>query len=78
MGSPVRDTAPYFHDGSVASLPAAVRKMAYHQLGKQPSAVEVRDLVEFLMSLDGRLDPKLSAMPTLPPSGPKTPKPDPS
>jgi cytochrome c peroxidase len=74
----VEKTGPYFHDGSVASLDEAVRLMARHQLGKSLDGAEVADIVAFLTSLTGSVDPSLLATPTLPKSGPNTPKPDPS
>jgi cytochrome c peroxidase len=51
----VEKTAPYFHDGSVATLDAAVRVMAEVQLGRQLPADEVQDIVAFLNSLTGAL-----------------------
>lgn len=44
-------TEPYFHDGSAATLPDAVAKMAYHQLGKQLGEKEVASIVTFLKAL---------------------------
>ena len=44
-------TAPYFHDGSAATLPEAVAKMAYHQLGKQLGSQDVEGIVTFLKAL---------------------------
>jgi cytochrome c peroxidase len=49
-------TAPYFHDGSVQSLPEAVRLMARHQLGRELPDAELLLVVEFLESLTGRLE----------------------
>lgn len=46
-------TAPYFHDGSVASLPETIRKMAYSQLDVAISNRDVEDINEFLNSLTG-------------------------
>lgn len=46
-------TAPYFHDGSVKSLPEAVRIMAKYQLGRELTDNQVADIVEFLKSLTG-------------------------
>ena len=51
----VTKTAPYFHDGSVASLHEAVRQMAWHQLGRKLHENEVESLVAFLATLEGRL-----------------------
>lgn len=59
-------TAPYFHNGSVATLDEAVRVMAKTQLDKDLGDVEVQNIVAFLKTLTGEL-PKQS-MPVLPPS----------
>jgi cytochrome c peroxidase len=74
----VARTAPYFHDGKVADLPTAVAEMARLQLGKTLPPEDVAAIVAFLEALTGEPPPALLARPTLPPSGPKTPKPDPS
>jgi cytochrome c peroxidase len=44
-------TGPYFHDGSIKTLEEAVRKMAYHQLDKQLTDTEVKQIVAFLNTL---------------------------
>jgi len=44
-------TAPYFHDGKIATLPDAVKKMAWHQLGKELKEDETTAIVAFLGSL---------------------------
>jgi len=62
----VAKTAPYFHDGSVKTLPEAVRKMAWHQLGKELSDADVQSIVVFLGSLTGNVDQTYIAIPTLP------------
>lgn len=51
----VTQTAPYFHDGSVATLETAVRRMARHQLDRSLSDEEVEDIVAFLDALTGEL-----------------------
>jgi len=51
----VAKTPPYFHDGSVATLPQAVIVMARVQLGKTLTEQQVADLVAFLNSLTGKL-----------------------
>lgn len=51
----VAKTAPYFHDGSAATLEEAVDVMAKYQLGRTLSQDERRKLVEFLKSLTGTL-----------------------
>ncbi|MCG8591543.1 MAG: c-type cytochrome [Proteobacteria bacterium] len=74
----VAETGPWFHDGSVTELAEAVRLMGHHQLGVDLSESQVRQLVAFLESLTGTVDPDLAAAPELPASGPDTPAPDPS
>jgi cytochrome c peroxidase len=59
-------TAPYFHDGSVASLTAAVRIMARVQLGASPDDKAVQDIVAFLGSLTGPLPANYATLPVLP------------
>jgi len=54
----VAHTAPYFHDGSAATLTQAVQVMAKYQLGRQLSSEQVRTIIEFLKSLSG---PELAA-----------------
>jgi cytochrome c peroxidase len=44
-------TQPYFHKGQVATLDEAVRKMAWHQLGKELSKDQADALVAFLHAL---------------------------
>jgi cytochrome c peroxidase len=74
----IAKTGPYFHDGSVKTLPEAVRLMARHQLGKELDDRAVGEIVTFLGALTGTVDASYVAKPALPPSGPRTPKPDPS
>lgn len=59
-------TAPYFHNGSVASLDEAVRVMAKTQLNKDLSDADVQSIVAFLKTLTGEM-PK-QTMPVLPPT----------
>ncbi|EQA71159.1 cytochrome-c peroxidase [Leptospira noguchii] len=44
-------TGPYFHDGKVASLEEAVKKMAHLQLGKDLSDSDTKLIVTFLKTL---------------------------
>jgi cytochrome c peroxidase len=74
----VTRTGPWFHDGSVKSLPEAVRRMGRYQLGRSFTDAQVADLVAFLESLTGELPAALVAPPKLPPSTKATPRPDPS
>ena len=46
-------TAPYFHDGSAATLEVAVGAMAHYQLGRELDAKDTALLVAFLRSLTG-------------------------
>lgn len=62
----VEKTAPYFHDGSEATLEGAVRKMAYHQLGKELKPEEVRAIVAWLKSLTGEIPAEYVKVPALP------------
>lgn len=74
----VAETGPWFHDGSITDLEAAVSLMAHHQLGLTLSPAEFQALVAFLGALTGRVDAAYVAQPALPASGPDTPKPDPT
>lgn len=73
----VEKTAPYYHDGSVATLDEAVRLMGRHQLGIELSATDIGSIVTFLKSMTGPLPLAYIAPPTLPPSTAATPKPQP-
>jgi cytochrome c peroxidase len=59
-------TAPYFHNGSVKSLPEAVRVMASAQLNKRLTEQQVGDITAFLQSLTGPFPEQ--TMPRLPPT----------
>lgn len=48
-------TAPYFHDGSHATLPEAVRTMGAVQLGRRLDDAQVQHIVTFLNALTGEL-----------------------
>ena len=61
----IERTGPYFHDGSVATLEAAVIAMAQHQLDL--------DIVAWLKSLTGELPTGYIAEPALPPDPIATP-----
>ena len=60
-------TPPYFHDGSVATLPEAVKVMARVQLGVTLNDADTRDIVAFLESLTGELPANFATTPVLPP-----------
>jgi cytochrome c peroxidase len=59
-------TAPYFHNGSVATLDEAVRVMAKVQLNQDLTDVQVADIVAFLYALSGEFPEQ--SMPHLPPT----------
>jgi len=62
----VAKTAPYFHDGSAATLEEAIRMMARHQLGVELEQEEVRELEAWLGSLTGEIPAAYIAQPKLP------------
>jgi cytochrome c peroxidase len=49
----VEKTAPYYHDGSIATLEEAVANMAWIQLGRELSEDDVTSIVTFLRALTG-------------------------
>ena len=59
-------TAPYFHNGSVATLDEAVRVMARVQLNQDLTDGQVADIVAFLSALTGEFPEQ--SMPHLPPT----------
>lgn len=59
-------TPPFFHDGSVATLPEAVRIMAKLQLGKTLADEDVSLIVSFLESLTGQVPADFASVPVLP------------
>ncbi len=61
-------TAPYFHDGSVATLPEAVRIMAKVERNRVLSDQDSQDIVAFLGSLTGKMPDNFVSGPTLPPA----------
>ena len=52
-------TAPYFHDGSMATMDDAVRAMAKYQLGIDLPQPEVDKIIAFLRTLTGEYKGKL-------------------
>jgi cytochrome c peroxidase len=49
-------TAPYFHDGSAATLEVAVDVMFRYQLGRVPSAQDRASIIAFLATLTGEYE----------------------
>ncbi|SNB74679.1 cytochrome c peroxidase [Arboricoccus pini] len=50
----VAETAPYFHDGSVATLDGAIQKMSGFQLGRELDSADVALIADFLRTLTAR------------------------
>ncbi|MES0492144.1 MAG: cytochrome c peroxidase [Leptospirales bacterium] len=48
----IAETGPYFHDGSIATLKEAIKKMAWHQLGAELKEDEVNKIEAFLKALN--------------------------
>lgn len=71
----IEHTYPYFHDGSVWNLNKAVDIMGETQLGRKLTPAETNDIVAFLKSLTGTIPSDALQLPILPPSSPRTPKP---
>ncbi len=72
----VTRTGPYLHDGSISSLEELTKMMAHYQVGKELTDGQAKSIVAFLGALSGDAPKELLQKPELPPSGPKTPKPD--
>ncbi len=49
----VTKTSPYFHNGTIDTLRDAIRLMAKHQLGMNPTNKQVNEIVAFFESLEG-------------------------
>ncbi|MFI8416370.1 cytochrome c peroxidase [Serratia sp. NPDC078593] len=56
-------TAPYFHDGSVATLHQAVRDMLKYQVGTTLPDSDINDLVALLEAMTGHYQPKMLIRP---------------
>ena len=74
----VEKTGPYYHDGSVATLEAAVKDMGEYQLGRILKNQEVGEIVSWLKALSGQIPAGITGPLQLPPSSAATAKPDPS
>lgn len=57
----VANTAPYLHNGSIASLEQTISTIAWHQLGRKLSEDDIYYLSRFLESLSGEPHPELRA-----------------
>lgn len=70
----VTETAPYFHNGQIATLSEAIKEMGRIQLGVDLSDQETNEIETFLGALSGK-KPSIT-YPILPASTAKTPKVD--
>jgi cytochrome c peroxidase len=62
----VQKTAPYFHNGKVATLEEAVHLMGEYQLGEDLSTAQVKAIVAWLGTLTGEIPHEYVRRPTLP------------
>jgi cytochrome c peroxidase len=69
----IEETAPYFHNGNIWSLQAAIKEMGSTQLGIKMSKNEITQIETFLKALTGK-KPEIK-YPILPVITDKTPKP---
>ena len=65
----VKKTAPYFHDGSVATISEAIRDMAVHQRGAKLSDSDINAISTWFDSLTGEIPADYIKAPELPKSG---------
>ena len=72
----IEKTAPYYHNGKVATLDEAISLMAEYQLGKPLPPEKVRSVGAFLASLTGDLPTDYIKQPELPKSTSRIPKPE--
>lgn len=72
----IEKTAPYYHNGKVATLEEAISTMAEYQLGKVLTNKQVRLIQAWLGSLTGNIPAAYIQEPQLPKSTARTPKPD--
>jgi cytochrome c peroxidase len=72
----VAQTAPYFHNGKIATLQEAVRQMGEYQAGRKIGDSDAQAIMTWLNTLTGDLPGNYTAAPELPKSTAKTPKPD--
>ena len=70
----VTETAPYFHNGQIATLSEAIKEMGRIQLGVDLNDKETEEIETFLKALEGK-KPAI-VYPILPASTAKTPKVD--
>jgi cytochrome c peroxidase len=69
------ETAPYLHDGSLQTLEETIKMMAEYQTTQTLNDEEISDIIAFLGSLRGEVNPEHANAPSLPASTDRTPKP---
>ena len=72
----IEKTGPYFHNGKVATLEEAVKRMGEYQVGEELSAAQIQSIITWLKSLTGEIPAEYIKPPQLPPGTPTTPKPE--
>ena len=70
----ITETGPYMHNGKVNNLRTMVKKMAFHQLGREISDDDINSIIDFLGALKGKIPTEYIKEPALPADGPNTPK----
>lgn len=68
-------TGPYFHNGSIPTLDAAIQKMSEYQLGKALTESDVKAIAVWLDTLTGPLPTEYIRPPKLPAGTDRTPTP---
>jgi cytochrome c peroxidase len=71
----IKETGPYFHDGSVPTLDQAIRNMAVHQRGVTLNDAQVKSIETWMDSLTGQVPLSYIKPPELPKSTSQTPPP---
>ena len=71
----IKETGPYFHDGSVPTLDQAIRNMAVHQRGVTLNDAQVKSIETWMGSLTGQVPLSYIKPPELPKSTSQTPPP---
>ena len=71
----IKETGPYFHDGSVPTLDQAIRNMAVHQRGVSLNDAQVKSIETWMDSLTGQVPLSYIKPPELPKSTSQTPPP---
>jgi cytochrome c peroxidase len=61
----IEKTAPYFHDGSAATLETAIQMMGRHQLGIELENDEIAAIAAWMRAMTGPLDREYIAAPTM-------------